>query len=103
MATSSSGETPWIRAAGSTVRLLVWVVPGAARSEVAGERDGHLRVRLAAPAREGRANDELRRFVAGRVGVARADVDITAGRHSRRKTVTVRSVTVAQVVAGLCG
>jgi len=102
VAASSSGERTWLRARGDTVRLRVWAVPGARVSEVAGERDGWLRVRLAAPARDGRANEELRRFVAAQVGVPRADVDVTAGRRSRRKTVTVRGITVARVVAGLC-
>jgi uncharacterized protein (TIGR00251 family) len=102
VAASSSGDRPWLRARGDTVLLRVWAVPGAGVSEVAGERDDRLRVRLAAPPRDGRANDELRRFVAAQVGVARADVDVTTGRRSRRKTVLLRGTTVARVVAGLC-
>ena len=102
MAASSSGERGWLQARDGAVRLRVWAVPGARSSEIAGERDGYLRIRLAAPPREGRANDELRRFIAVKVGVPRADVDVTAGRRSRRKTVMVRGTTAARVVAGLC-
>jgi hypothetical protein len=70
------------------------VTPGAQRSEFAGEADGRLRIRLAAPAAEGRANDELVRFVAGALGVRRGDVEVAAGRRSRRKRLRVTGVTL---------
>ncbi len=76
--------------------LAVWVTPGAARSGYAGVADGRLRIRLAAPAREGRANEELVRFVAGLLGVARRDVVVVAGAGGRRKLVQVAGVTVEQ-------
>jgi hypothetical protein len=60
---------------------------------VAGDR---LRVRLAAPAVEGRANDELVRFVAETLGVRRGDVRVGAGRCSRRKLLAVTGVTLPE-------
>jgi uncharacterized protein (TIGR00251 family) len=72
------------------------VTPGAARSEIAGVADGRLRIRLAAPAREGRANEELTRFVAGLLGVSRKDVVVAAGSTGRRKLVRVKGMTVEQ-------
>jgi uncharacterized protein (TIGR00251 family) len=58
--------------------------------------DGRLRVRLAAPATEGRANDELVAFLASRLGVRRGDVAVVAGGHSRRKRVRIGGVTLAE-------
>ena len=79
----------------------MWAVPGAARSEVVGSADDHLRVRLAAPAVEGRANKELVRFLAERLGVRRADVRISAGSSGRRKRLVVTGLSPADVVRRL--
>lgn len=69
--------------------------PGAARSEIAGVHDGRLKVRLAAPASEGRANAALVEFIAARLGAAKRDVSIAAGTNSRRKRVRVIGATRA--------
>jgi uncharacterized protein len=72
--------------------LSVWVTPGARRSELAGVADRRLRVRLAAPASEGRANDELIRYLARELGVRRQDVTVVAGGRSRRKLLHLTGV-----------
>ena len=56
--------------------------------------DGCLRVRLAAPPAEGRANAELVRFLAKELGVPRDAVRLVAGRRSRRKLVHLAGVTL---------
>jgi uncharacterized protein (TIGR00251 family) len=76
------------------VSLAVWVTPGAPRDEVAGVADGRLRVRLAAPAHEGKANAALGRFVAGLLGVARRDVRLVTGASGRRKLLRIQGVTL---------
>jgi len=67
-------------------------MPGARRSEIVGVADGRLRVRLAAPAADGRANRELRRFLGARLGVAPSAVALTQGETARRKVVHVTGV-----------
>lgn len=74
--------------------LAVWVTPGAPRSEVAGVADGRLRLRLAAPAHEGKANAELVRLVAKTLGVPRRQVDLATGANGRRKLLRVHGVTL---------
>lgn len=112
VAKTSSGEpasqpgpaedaTAFARREGQDVRLDVWVVPGARRTVVEGSRDGYLRVRLSAPAREGRANDELLRYLAERTGAGRAGVELVAGRRSRRKVVRVKGITLDVALARL--
>jgi uncharacterized protein (TIGR00251 family) len=76
------------------VSLAVWASPGASRDEVVGVLDGRLRVRLAAPPREGRANAALTRFVAGLLGVAPNAVRVVSGASSRRKVLRVCGVSV---------
>jgi uncharacterized protein (TIGR00251 family) len=68
----------------------VRVVPRASKSAAAGEHDGALRVRVAAPPVEGAANEELARFLAKALGVAARDVQIVSGHASKSKRVRVR-------------
>jgi hypothetical protein len=68
------------------------VTPGARRSELAGVVDGRLRVRLAAPPSEGRANDELIRYLARELDVRRQAVSVVAGGRSRRKLLRITGV-----------
>lgn len=67
------------------VVLLVHAQPGARRTEVAGLHGGALKIRVAAPALENRANEALAEFIAGALGIARRDVRLAAGEKSREK------------------
>jgi uncharacterized protein (TIGR00251 family) len=70
---------------GEHTSLLVAVIPNAQRTEAAGLHDGALRVRLAAPALEGRANDALVAWLADQLGLSRRQVLLKQGAGSRRK------------------
>jgi uncharacterized protein (TIGR00251 family) len=65
------------------------VQPGAKRSEFAGEHGGRMKLRLAAPAVDGRANEALVEFLADYFGVAKRNVRIAAGHRSRQKRVII--------------
>jgi hypothetical protein len=69
------------------------VQPGASRTEMAGMHDGRLKIRLAAPATDGRANAALVEFLADALGVARRNVRIDSGLASRRKRVVIEGIT----------
>jgi uncharacterized protein len=87
---SAATLPPWLRATGPQASLLaVAAVPGAAKSALAGVHDGCLRIRLAAPPVDGKANDELVRFVAGLLQLPRRDVALERGPASRRKTICI--------------
>jgi uncharacterized protein len=67
----------------------VQVVPRASRSEIAGEHNGALRIRIAAPPVDGAANEELIRTLARALGVRKNAIEITSGQSSRTKQVRV--------------
>ena len=75
------------------ITFAVRVVPRASRSEVAGEHDGALRVRVAAPPVEGAANVELARTLARALGVPVRAVEIKSGHASKTKLVRVAGAT----------
>ena len=79
----------------------VRVQPRASRDTIEGEHAGALKVRLAAPPVEGRANESLRHILAERLNVPLSAVRIVSGENSRNKRVAVAGITREQVLA-LC-
>lgn len=79
----------WWRRDGDTLILVLHVQPGAKRSEIAGLHGDALKIRLAAPPVEGRANEALLRFIADRFDVPVRQVVLKQGAQSRHKTVLV--------------
>lgn len=66
------------------------VQPGAKRNAVTGVTDGALRLKLAAPAVEGKANEALCAYLAELFGTAKSRVEILKGQTGRLKRVAVR-------------
>jgi uncharacterized protein (TIGR00251 family) len=77
------------------------VVPNARRSEVVGEYGEAIKVKIQAPAVEGKANAALREFIAERLGVAANAVELTGGEKSRDKTLTITGLELAEARARL--
>ena len=91
--TSTATAAGWWTTCEAGLQLRVRAVPGARITAVTGVHGGdELRVRLAAPAVDGRANEELRRFLAHAFGTRRSAVRVLRGRRSRRKVVQVVGV-----------
>ncbi len=74
---------------GGALVFAVRVAPRASRTAAAGEHDGALKVRVAAPPVEGAANEELTRFLAKSFGVPARAVEIVSGHASKSKVVRV--------------
>lgn len=67
----------------------VRVVPRASRTEIAGEYNGALRIRIAAPPVEGAANQELIRLLAKVFKLPQNAVEIVSGAASKNKIVYI--------------
>lgn len=70
----------------------VRVVPRASKSEIVGEHDGALKVRITAPPVEGAANAELIRLLAKSFGVPRSNVSIVGGESSKKKRIKIENL-----------
>ena len=79
--------------------LDIRVIPRAHKTELAGERDGALLVRLAAPPVEGAANAALIDLLASTLNLPRRSIRIVSGERSRRKRVAIAGMTTEQVRA----
>ncbi|ADE12980.1 DUF167 domain-containing protein [Sideroxydans lithotrophicus] len=79
----------WFRRNGDILTLTLHIQPGAKRTEVAGLHGAALKIRLAAPPIEGRANEALLKFIAESFGVPLRQVELKQGGQSRHKVVAV--------------
>jgi uncharacterized protein (TIGR00251 family) len=71
--------------------------PGAKKTEVQGEHDGRLKLRLAAPPVEGKANEALIQWLSKTLEIRRANIELLAGDLSRLKRVRVQGLTAEQL------
>lgn len=79
----------WYRREGDIITLVLHVQPGAKRSEIAGLHGEALKIKLAAPPIEGRANEALLRFIADSFKVPLRNVELKQGAQSRHKVLAV--------------
>jgi len=83
------------------VELRVWVQPGAARSEIVGIHGEALKIRIAAPAQEGRANQALVEFFAEFLGLPKSHVSILRGEKTREKILFLRGLKAEELARKL--
>ncbi len=84
---------PWCRRSPDGLLLLaVHAQPGAKRTEIAGLHGEALKIRVAAPPLDDRANEALVAFLADRLGVAKRDVALLGGHKAREKRFAVANV-----------
>jgi len=76
-------------------------IPNAPRDEIVGWLGEALKVKVHAPALEGRANDALLEFLAGKFGLPRRAVTLVRGDKSRHKVVRLDGLTLAEARARL--
>ena len=95
-----------LRSAEGGVTLAVRALPGAKKkTEILGVycegEKARLKIRVQAPAVEGRANSELVAFLAETFGLPKNAVELIGGELSRSKVFLLRGVTLASAAARL--
>ncbi|MBS0348531.1 MAG: YggU family protein [Proteobacteria bacterium] len=89
----------WLsRAADGSVILTLHIQPGAKKTEFAGLYGEALKIRLAAPPVDGKANAALIAFLAKTCGVPKAAVELVSGDTSRSKRVRVSGADPAHLL-----
>ncbi len=82
----------WLQARGDGVVFTLHIQPGAKTTAVVGLHGEALKLRLAAPPVDGKANDCLLAYVASTLGVPKARVELVSGQSSRSKRVAVSGI-----------
>jgi hypothetical protein len=75
----------------------VRVVPRASKTEMVGEHDGALKIRLAAPPVDGAANEELIKFLAKILAVRKSEVEIVSGQTAKVKQIRIQNTTKPKI------
>jgi len=91
----------WLRNDGDGVILSLHIQPGAKKTEVVGLHGDALKIRLAAPPVDGKANAALVAFIAAKVGVGKTAVEVISGLSARAKRVRVAGISAAHALEEL--
>jgi uncharacterized protein (TIGR00251 family) len=81
----------------ASITFTIRVVPRASKSEVVGEIEGSLKVRISAPPVDGAANVEVVKVLAKAFCVAKSNVSIVSGETSKTKRIRVVGATPEQL------
>jgi len=87
----------WRLAADGRITLTLHIQPGAKKTEVAGLHGEALKIRLAAPPVDGKANEALIKFVAEALRLPKSAVSLKSGQSSRHKVLELVGTTPAAV------
>ena len=83
--------------------IAVKVVPRAAKDEIVGWLEQALKVRVAAPPQDGRANRALEQLLAAALGLKKSAVVVAAGRSSALKRVAIEGLSREEILRRLAG
>ena len=75
------------------VLLSLHVIPNAPRTQIVGLHGEALKIRVHAPPVEGKANEEIIRFFAQELGLAKSKLEIASGELSRSKKIRIKAAT----------
>ena len=90
----------WFRvAADGRITLTLHIQPGAKRTEFAGRHGDALKIRLAAPPVDGKANEALIKFIAATLHLPKSSVMLKSGQTSRRKVLEVSGAESSNIAA----
>jgi len=84
-----------------SVTINVRVQPRASRTEIIGEQAGAIKLRVAAPPVDGKANEECRRYLARLLKVSATSVEIISGSTSRDKVIRIHNISARRVIEAL--
>lgn len=77
--------------ADGAILLHIYVQPKASKSKIAGTHDGCLKLAVAAPPVDGKANEEIVKFLARLLGLPGRAISIHSGDKSRKKKVRIEA------------
>jgi hypothetical protein len=86
-----------IKETAAGVVFAVQVLPRSSLCKVVGAQGDFLKIKITAPPVDGRANEEVIRFLAGIFGVKRDQVRISGGLKAKKKTIMIKEITKQNV------
>lgn len=79
------------------ISMTVKVVPGSSRTEFMGMYGTAYKIRIASPPEKGKANETLIAFLAEQLNIRKNAIQITSGKTSQLKQISLRGVSLQDV------
>ncbi len=92
---------PILSTISGAVHIAIKAVPGSSRDQIVGPLGDRLKIKVAAPPEDGKANVAICALIAHAVGTAPRNVSVVSGHSRPEKTVAVTGVTLESVAAAL--
>lgn len=82
-------KLPFVKQQDSSILLSVYIQPNASETAIIGLHDSKLKIKIATPPTDGKANKTLCRFIAEQFSVPMKNVTILKGESSRTKVLKI--------------
>lgn len=79
----------WFKANKDFFVLAIYVVPRSSKSEIVGLYNDCLKIKISAQPHDNEANEELVRFLSGRLKLPKSNIKIIKGLMQKKKTVSI--------------
>ncbi len=99
--TANQSAAPYAQETNGSVCLNITVAPAASRNQIKGIYGNTIKIAVTAPPEHGKANSAIIDILADALYVKKQSITITAGLSSRRKSVQIRGVSLAQLITTL--
>lgn len=74
------------------VIISLYILPNAPKSQIIGEHNGALKIKIKAPPVDGKANEEIVRFLSKKLELSKSKIEILKGDKSKLKKVLIRGI-----------
>ncbi len=87
----------WIKESDNGVLLQIHVIPNASKSEISGEHNGKLKIKISSPPVDGSANKELINFFSKKFKISKSKINIKMGEKGRDKTIFIKDAKINSI------
>jgi hypothetical protein len=77
----------FIKVSEDGISIDCWIQPKASKTAISGIHGSSIKIKVAAPPEDGKANAELCAFLSKKLGISKSSVQIKSGHASRRKII----------------
>jgi hypothetical protein len=79
------------------VEISLYIQPGASKTEIIGEHNGCLKIKIKAPPVDGKANAEVIEFLSDKLGIPKRQIEFLTGDKSREKKIRIKGLSIQQI------
>lgn len=80
------------------IKISLYVIPNAPRSQIVGEYNSQLKIKIKAPPVDGKANQAIIEFFSELFEIPQKDLEILKGDKSKSKTLLVRGLSASEIL-----